>query len=314
MALFLVLTFALSSPFYLLFLRSGTLAAGGGLAVLGLMWCPGIAAMATVWWTQRSLRGLGWRAGPLRFWLWGYGSPIVYASIVYLLVWVSGLGAIDEEVRQRLTASRLLLFIPGTLMSGVTALGEEIGWRGFLVPRLNARYGFVVASLATGLIWAVWHFPLLLFADYNAGTPWWYGATCFTILVLGMSFLFSWLRLESGSVWPAVWMHASHNLWIQGLFDRLTADTGPDRVVGRRVRGGAGARGSSDGRARSHAPFEARPDGLIRSPAACAHVNESPLGRPERGSRPGATMRSCVSYPCSPPPPRSFASSDRSTP
>jgi hypothetical protein len=46
-------------------------------------------------------------------------------------------------------------------------------------------------------------------------------------MVVGISFLFAWLRLASGSVWSAVWPHASHNLWIQGFFDRLTADTGP---------------------------------------------------------------------------------------
>ena len=69
--------------------------------------------------------------------------------------------------------------------------------------------------------------PLLLAADYNAGTPWWYGLACFTLLVVGISFLFAWLRLASGSVWPAMLLHGSHNLWIQGFFDRLTADTGP---------------------------------------------------------------------------------------
>ncbi|MCZ6508658.1 MAG: type II CAAX endopeptidase family protein [Acidobacteria bacterium] len=225
---FLGLTFALSSIFYYLILRGGSLASGGGAAAAGLMWCPGIAAMVTVTWFRRNLRGLGWGAGPWRYWLWGYGSPILYAGVVYIVVWTTGLGAIDEEVLQRLTASKLLTLIAlGTAMSGLTALGEEIGWRGFLTPRLHARFGFTRSTLITGLIWAAWHYPLLLFGDYNSGTPWWFGLTCFTILVVGISFFFAWLRLTSASVWPAVWLHASHNLWIQGFFDRLTADTGP---------------------------------------------------------------------------------------
>ena len=59
------------------------------------------------------------------------------------------------------------------------------------------------------------------------GNPLWFGLSCFTVLVTGISFLFAWLRLASNSVWPAVLLHASHNLWIQGVFDRLTTDTGP---------------------------------------------------------------------------------------
>jgi membrane protease YdiL (CAAX protease family) len=45
-------------------------------------------------------------------------------------------------------------------------------------------------------------------------------------MVLAISFVFAWIRLASGSVWPAAILHASHNLWIQSVFDPLTADTG----------------------------------------------------------------------------------------
>ena len=226
-ATFLLLTLGLSSIFYLVILRAGTLAVGSGLAVAGLMWCPGIAALATVAWFRRSLRGLGWGARPWRFWLWSYLAPIAYAGVVYGLVWALGLGAVDEKSSEILLGPRFWQFIPGTVVACVYALGEEIGWRGFLTPRLHAAYGFVRSSLLTGAIWAAWHYPLLLGADYNSGTPWWFGLSCFTVLVVGISFLFTWMRLVSNSLWPAVLLHASHNLWIQGFFDPLTADTGP---------------------------------------------------------------------------------------
>jgi membrane protease YdiL (CAAX protease family) len=48
-------------------------------------------------------------------------------------------------------------------------------------------------------------------------------------MVVSLSFGFAWLRLRSGSVWPAAILHASHNLWVQGFFDRVTVDTGPTR-------------------------------------------------------------------------------------
>jgi len=108
----------------------------------------------------------------------------------------------------------------------LTGLGEEIGWRGFLVPELARAMPLGRVALVSGVIWASWHVPGLLFADYNGGTPAWYSLLCFTVLVLGASFVFAWIRLRSGSVWPAAILHASHNLWIQGVFDPFTADTG----------------------------------------------------------------------------------------
>lgn len=226
--LFLALTFGLSGIFYFVILRAGTLATAGGLPVAGLMWCPGTAALVVTFLRHRSLRGLGWGRGPWRFWLYGYGSPILYAGIVYALVWWGGLGGIDHEVAGRLAQPKVpALLVLGSVTSSLTALGEELGWRGFLLPRLVGRYGFVRATLATGGIWAVWHYPLLLWGDYHGGTPLAFSLLCFTVLVLGISFLLAWLRLASDSVWPAMLLHASHNLYIQGIFDRLTVDTGP---------------------------------------------------------------------------------------
>ena len=106
-------------------------------------------------------------------------------------------------------------------------LGEEIGWRGFLVPELARRMAFPGVAFWSSAIWAVWHYPILLFADYRGGSPAWYSLTCFTVMVLGIGVVFAWSRLASGSVWPAAILHGSHNLWVQGIFDPLTADTGP---------------------------------------------------------------------------------------
>ncbi|WP_457831901.1 CPBP family glutamic-type intramembrane protease, partial [Staphylococcus aureus] len=58
--------------------------------------------------------------------------------------------------------------MPGSIAN---ALGEEIGWRGFLVPELYKKIGYTKTSLLTGAIWSVWHYPILIFADYNKGTP-----------------------------------------------------------------------------------------------------------------------------------------------
>jgi membrane protease YdiL (CAAX protease family) len=114
----------------------------------------------------------------------------------------------------------------GLARSLSSALGEEIGWRGFLVPELARKFSFTATALISGIIWSVWHYPGLIFADYNSGTATWYALTCFTVMVIAMSFVFAWLRLKSGSLWTGALLHASHNLYIQTIFTPLTRDTG----------------------------------------------------------------------------------------
>jgi membrane protease YdiL (CAAX protease family) len=162
-------------------------------------------------------------------------------------VWISGLGGFPNRAFLAQVAERfgwagaplwlvaagyvLLTGTVGMVRGTSTALGEEIGWRGFLVPELSRTMSFTSTALVSGIIWAAWHFPILLFADYNSGTPAWYGLTCFTVMVVGISFVFAWLRLRSGSLWTGAVMHASHNVFIQAIFTPLTTDTGKTAYV-----------------------------------------------------------------------------------
>src|ERR1019366_1011324 len=110
--------------------------------------------------------------------------------------------------------------------STARALGEEIGWRGFMAPRMVAQWGFTRGAVVAGIIWAAWHMPLLLFADYNSGTPWWFALSCFAVLVIASRVMLTWIRLKSQSAWPCAILHASHNLFIQAFFTPLTAPRG----------------------------------------------------------------------------------------
>jgi membrane protease YdiL (CAAX protease family) len=228
---FLVLTFAFSAVWEALIIRAGTLHAGGGLFVLGLMWSPGIAALITTYGFQRSFRSMGWRLGKPRYLLVGYGLPIVEGTLVYGVVWLIGLGVLRGDA---LGAGQALLILTlGFVFSGVFALGEEIGWRGLLVPELARITSFTNTALISGAIWAVWHWPIVLLADYNSGAPWWFALPCFTATAILASFALAWLRLRSGSLWPAVVAHAGWNLYVQDVFGPLTGDTGiTEYVVG----------------------------------------------------------------------------------
>jgi uncharacterized protein len=239
--IYLALVFAFSSFFYFLILRSGSLRNGRGFYVVGLMWCPALAGMLTLRLNGRSISELGWKWGRTKYQLWSWFIPLLYASIAYAIVWLAGFGKLgnpafyDSLVTQmhlggpRWISIALGLALTGTfglVLSLSHALGEEIGWRGFLVPELARTYSFTTTALVSGIVWSLWHYPILIYGDYNAGTPAWYELMCFTAMVISLSFIFAWMRLKSGSLWTGAILHASHNLYIQAIFTPLTRNTG----------------------------------------------------------------------------------------
>ena len=231
-ALYLVLVFALSTVFYILIVRSGGLAGAGQLYVLPLMWAPAVAALVTTFVFQRNLRGLGWGFGKPVYYLIAYLLPLFYAGLVYGLVWLLGLGAVDTSaLGAKLGPSLLKTLTVGVLGALLLALGEEIGWRGLLVPQLARLHPFGRAALISGVIWGVWHVPLIIGGGYSSAAPAWYAVACFMFLVVGVSFPFAWLRLVSGSIWPVALMHAVHNVVIQSVLDVITVDTGPTKFL-----------------------------------------------------------------------------------
>lgn len=232
---FVILTFLLSTPFYYLIHKAGTAHSYSSW----LMWTPGISALLTQLIHEKRISGLGWKIARPRFFVAAYLIPFSYVIVVYSAIWLSGLGAFnpsgfltviggDLPFQYRTPITQMIAGV-GYVISYVVlttcwaTLGEEIGWRGLLVPELAKRYSFAATSLISGGLWAAWHFPVLLFADYhNPGAPLWFGLFCFTTLVLGISFVFAWLRLKSGSLWVAVLLHASHNIFIQAIFTPMT--------------------------------------------------------------------------------------------
>jgi len=241
-ATFLCLVFLFSSIPYFLMINSGHIGAGNGLVVRLVMWCPAAAALVTCTIFRVDVGTLGWNWRPVRFEALGYLLPLLYAIPVYVVVWISvpgsfALAAFEQAASSSLSLSSsphfatFGLMIPmlatlGVIGSVANALGEEIGWRGFLLPRLTEQFGFTVGCLVSGMVWAAWHYPGLLWADYNAGTKPAYALTCFTLMVIADAFIMGWLRLKSGSLWPCALLHASHNLFIQAILDGMTAASG----------------------------------------------------------------------------------------
>lgn len=220
---FLALTVVLSSLVYIPIIRAGTINGGQSKWTGLLMLAPGLAAVITYLVFERSLRPVGWRLGKIQYLLLGLVIPLIYCSIEYGLVWLTGRGKYNGQFPPNFPTFLVTMLFNGTL----SAVLEEVAWRGFLVPKMIKLTSFTNTALIAGLIWAVWHYPLIIFTNVRLGnTPLPYSLVCFTIFAVGVSFATAWLRLKSGSVWTAALLHGSHNVFIMHVFNTLTTDSG----------------------------------------------------------------------------------------
>ncbi|ASU85334.1 CPBP family intramembrane metalloprotease domain-containing protein [Nocardiopsis gilva YIM 90087] len=127
-------------------------------------------------------------------------------------VFAAGLGLTDADGQGvPLGALGLLaaLQLVGVLLSLPMMFGEEWGWRGYLLPAL-VPMGVVPAAVAHGVVWGVWHAPIILLG-YNFGRPDLIGLGAMTALSVLLGAVLAWLRLASGSLWPAVIAHGAFN-------------------------------------------------------------------------------------------------------
>lgn len=198
-----------------------------------LMWTPALAAGVAYGVSFRenrekfSLRRLfaleGFRRCKPRYILLGWLLPLVYLLIPYMVYWQLypenfayhgvSLGIILKDI--------LPVLVIGTLISMLSALGEEIGWRGFMVPALYEHLGLNKTLLISSLFWCCWHLPLLI-GGYMSGTPLWYQLPAFALCIFPVGVMTGLPTLESGSVWPAAFLHAAHNNYDQAVFGIIT--------------------------------------------------------------------------------------------
>ena len=201
---------------------------------LALMWIPALAATVANCISFRekvedfSVKKLfamgGFRKCKLRYILLGCLLPLVYLLIPYMVYWrLYPENFAYHGVRVMLVLKDILpVLVIGTFLSLLSALGEEIGWRGFMVPALYERLGLNKTLLISSLFWCCWHLPLLIGGGYMPGTPLWYQLPAFVLCIFPVGMMAGLLTLESGSVWPAAFLHAAHNNYDQAVFGLIT--------------------------------------------------------------------------------------------
>jgi uncharacterized protein len=193
------------------------------------MWAPGIAAIiVTRFVLKRPVRilGLG-RLGDKRTYLWAWLLPIGLAIVTGIFSVLFSPDKLDlsfPAFRQAMASAPggsalptglivaiqiAFSFTLGPLLNTLFALGEELGWRGFLLPSL-LPLGQWRAILVSGVIWGIWHAPAILQGHNYPSQPV-LGIFMMTIFTILLGAILSWLYLRTGSPWAPALGHGTIN-------------------------------------------------------------------------------------------------------
>lgn len=216
-------------------LRTGkNLAELSALYPLALMWTPFTASLVARLLLREGFSDVSFRWGGrlgLRCIGRAVAFPLLVGLVSYGVAWSSGLVSFEPPPLSkfpwmpspygRFVVRLVLNGALGTGFGSLLTAGEELGWRGYLLVRMRDA-GLPRPVLLGGIVWGLWHVPLIVTGRYTVGANIGLAVPLFCLAIVSDSYLFAYLRLRSGSVWPAVVGHASWNALIQGVFDRST--------------------------------------------------------------------------------------------
>ena len=233
----------------LLLLRDGNAAVYRALLSVS-MFCPLVAVLAAKRIVLHQPTGSGWKVrGKRRYWLAAWFGPAVFtvlAALLYFAVFSSRLdlsgswlvtaygGEMDAETLRSQLGVSSLSYILETGLFAITlappinmlfAVGEEAGWRGYMMPQLKERFGLLNGRLLGGVIWGVWHWPIMLLTGYEYGTNYLgapaLGLVVWCVVCFALNTLLDWLYEKTGCIWVSAIAHGAFNA-VAALFTVLT--------------------------------------------------------------------------------------------
>lgn len=218
----------------------------GGLSVIGRMMAQMLMAlmmfvpMLGVLLSGNRLAGMGWKPhikGRVKLFLVAWFFPAILTALgaaIYFAVFpghfdvsgaylisIGGEAALSQLEAQGISyAQYILISVVSSLtyapfINMIPAVGEETGWRGFLYPQLKAKYGKKKGWLIGGVIWGIWHWPLMALIGYEYGTDYIgfpiVGMLLFCIFTIAAGIACDWLYEKSGLIWAPAVFHGAIN-------------------------------------------------------------------------------------------------------
>jgi membrane protease YdiL (CAAX protease family) len=234
--IFLILTFGITWSVWLLLISSGVSPSSQSQDPIMLLWPLGqfgplLAVLLLAMWRKfTSFTNMGIVNGswnlvirPAKWYLIVFLPLLWIAPACLFAIWIS---------EEQLTISWAAL-VPVLLSSTLFALGEEVGWRGFLLPSFRSRITPFAASLQLGIIWIVWHMPILYFSVYESSVQFIVFFATYAPTLLLWTFVFTWVYERTNhSLFIVILLHgcftAAYNvsaslLSASGIVGSLTA-------------------------------------------------------------------------------------------
>jgi hypothetical protein len=173
------------------------------------MFGPMAAALIMRLFSRESVQGTLGARRPWPYYLVAFAAPTIFLASVVLVDDITGLGRFVPS-NALIFAFPTVLIVGGALGLPLT-IGEEYGWRGYLLPRL-LPLGEVAATLMVAVLWAMWHIPILLIGLNYPNQPLWAVLPVFTVMIVLTAFPFTWLYVGSRrSVLVVAVMHSVLN-------------------------------------------------------------------------------------------------------
>ena len=209
-------------------------------ALIATMFCPAVAVLIVCKIWQKQKTGIGWKPrlkGHMKYFLLAWFGPVIFTlagMVLYFVVFPSRLDTtgsylaatagttVLQQLEQQgitpmnyflISAAQAAVYAP--FINMIPAVGEEIGWRGYMMPRLKERFGLLNGRLLGGIIWGVWHWPLMLLVGYEYGTNYLgapvLGLVAFCVFCFAMNTLLDWLYERTGCIWAPALAHGAVN-------------------------------------------------------------------------------------------------------
>jgi membrane protease YdiL (CAAX protease family) len=218
-----------AATFYLLAFAMVVAVALTGGSTAAAMLTPAVATLLTMLlitregWTRRGWASLGVQRLGLRFWPVAILLPILIVTIGAAVVLATDAAhwQTPEQARDYPAWTLPAFLLANIAYASLTvSLTEEIGWRGYLLPRLT-QLGSRRALLLSGLLHGIWHLPVMLLTSlYHPAGSRLVVVPMFLVAVTALGVFYGWLRLRTDSIWPAVLAHSAHNVavaWMSSL-------------------------------------------------------------------------------------------------